>query len=88
MLNFICLLLIRITPLNSFAMPSDATPCPSTEQHVYDVFLCHNSEDKSAIWEIYDRLCERGLRPWIDEEDLTPGRFWLDELGQQVKPRG
>jgi len=50
----------------------------------FDVFLCHNSEDKPEIWKIYDRLTAQGLRPWIDDEHSPPGQFWLNALGEQI----
>ena len=43
---------------------------------VFDVFLCHNSEDKPAVRELAQRLRERGLRPWLDERELRPGQPW------------
>jgi hypothetical protein len=54
----------------------------------FHVFLCHNSEDKPEIRKIYNQLTEQSLRPWIDEQHLIPGRFWLDELGKQVNQIG
>jgi len=50
----------------------------------FDVFLCHNSEDKPEIWKIYDQLTAQGLQPWIDDEHLPPGQFWLNALGEQI----
>jgi hypothetical protein len=46
----------------------------------FDVFLCHNSRDKRVVREIYTDLCRRGLRPWLDEEELVPGRQWQEAL--------
>jgi ABC-type transporter Mla MlaB component len=55
-------------------MPSEA----------FDVFLCHNSKDKDFIVEIYDRLSDRGIKPWIDD-DLTPGGRSSADLAQQIR---
>jgi len=55
-----------------------------SEKPQFDVFLCHNTEDKPVIWEVYDRLEADGLKPWIDVEHLQPGRVWLEVLGEQV----
>lgn len=46
----------------------------------FDVFLCHNSEDKASVRELYEGLRARGLSPWFDEEHLQPGRPWQREL--------
>jgi hypothetical protein len=46
----------------------------------FHVFLSHNSQDKPIVREIRRFLHERELRSWIDEEDLTPGRSWQEEI--------
>jgi tetratricopeptide (TPR) repeat protein len=46
----------------------------------FDVFLSHNSRDKPAVREICAKLRERGLRPWLDAEELIPGRDWQKAL--------
>ena len=46
----------------------------------FDVFLCHNSEDKPSVRRLYKGLVERGLSPWFDEEHLRPGQPWQREL--------
>jgi nucleotide-binding universal stress UspA family protein len=46
----------------------------------FDVFLCHNWEDKPAVRELAERLRERGLRPWLDERELRPGFPWQPKL--------
>lgn len=39
------------------------------------VFLCHASQDKPAVRELYKRLLsEKWIDPWLDEEDLLPGQ--------------
>jgi GTPase SAR1 family protein len=42
----------------------------------FDVFLCHNWEDKPAVRALAQRLRECGLRPWLDERELRPGLPW------------
>jgi nucleotide-binding universal stress UspA family protein len=46
----------------------------------FDIFLSYNSQDKSTVREIYKDLRQRGLRPWLDEEELVPGRPWQEGL--------
>ncbi len=39
------------------------------------VFLCHASQDKPAVRELYQRLAaESWIEPWLDEENLLPGQ--------------
>ena len=41
------------------------------------VFLCHSSQDKPAVRELYDRLLAEGwVDPWLDEKKLLPGQDW------------
>jgi hypothetical protein len=51
---------------------------------VFDVFLCHNSEDKPAVREIAKRLVEEGINLWLDEEQMRPGSTWQTAIGQQI----
>jgi GTPase SAR1 family protein len=39
----------------------------------FDVFLCHNVSDKPSVRKLAQQLRERGLRPWLDENELRPG---------------
>lgn len=45
------------------------------------VFLCHASEDKPAVRELYKRLVnEKWIEPWLDEESLLPGQDFDVEI--------
>jgi small GTP-binding protein len=39
----------------------------------YDVFLCHNSQEKAEVKRLADRLRDQGVLPWLDEEQLIAG---------------
>ena len=46
-----------------------------TEPRLLRVFLCHASQDKPAVRELYKRLAaEKWIDPWLDEEKLLPGQ--------------
>jgi WD40 repeat protein len=51
----------------------------------YDVFLCYNASDKSAVVAIAERLKERGILPWLDVWELQPGMRWQPELRRRIK---
>jgi len=51
----------------------------------FDVFLCHNSEDKPAVKIIGEQLKELGILPWLDEWELRPGLPWRRALEEQIK---
>jgi len=50
-------------------------PRPTEESsEMFDVFLAHKSSDKSAVLAISEVLKKAGIRPWIDVEQIPPGR--------------
>lgn len=51
----------------------------------FDVFLCHNSEDKSDVIKIAEQLKSSGLKPWLDIWELQPGAIWQYALEQQIE---
>lgn len=50
----------------------------------FDVFLCHNTEDKPAIRAIGGHLQARGILPWLDEWNLPPGRMLQEEIERML----
>jgi hypothetical protein len=52
----------------------------------FDVFLAHNRADKRAVAAIGDALKQRGLNPWLDSEQIPPGR-WFQDVIQQAIPQ-
>lgn len=50
------------------------------------VFLCHASQDKPAVRELYKKLyAENWIQPWLDEEELLPGQDWNLEIEKAVE---
>jgi hypothetical protein len=56
-----------------------------SKAEIFDVFLCHNSEDKPAVREIAQMLVKEGIKPWLDEEQIPPGTSWQKALRQQIE---
>ena len=50
----------------------------------FDVFLAHNSLDKREVQFIAALLRQRGLEPWIDDEQIPPGRPFQEEIQQAI----
>jgi hypothetical protein len=50
----------------------------------FDVFLCHNGQDRPAVKCIGERLKLLGILPWLDEWELRPGFPWQRLLEQQI----
>jgi hypothetical protein len=54
----------------------------------FDVFLSHNSNDKPAVCELGLALRVRGLKVWLDEWELIPGRRWVDAVEEAIETTG
>jgi hypothetical protein len=70
--------LFKIAKISSLVSEQDS------KAEIFDVFLCHNSEDKPAVREISKRLVSEGIKPWLDEEQIPPGTSWQTELGERI----
>jgi hypothetical protein len=55
-----------------------------SQAEIFDVFLCHNSEDKPAVREIAQKLVREGIKPWRDEWEIRPGTSWQSALEEQI----
>jgi hypothetical protein len=53
--------------------------------YLYDVFLSHTGKDKPAIREIRSELERRGLKAFLDEEDLRGGGATAETLTAAMK---
>lgn len=58
----------------------------TTEDRKLKVFLCHASQDKPIVRELYQKLSAEGwIDPWLDEEKILPGQDWNFEIDMAVK---
>lgn len=55
------------------------------EQKGLRIFLCHASQDKPVVRELYERLIASGFEPWLDEEKLLGGQDWELEITKAIK---
>ena len=51
----------------------------------FDVFLAHNSSDKAAVLELGRLLRNRNIYPWIDVEQIPPGRWYQEVIQSAVR---
>ncbi|MDX2242053.1 MAG: GUN4 domain-containing protein [Leptolyngbyaceae cyanobacterium bins.302] len=51
----------------------------------FDVFLCHNTEDKPTVIQIAKQLQQYNLKPWLDQWELRPGTTLQLELERQIR---
>jgi hypothetical protein len=54
------------------------------ETNDFDVFLAHNSQDKYQVEAIANALRQRGLNPWIDQEQIAPGQWVQDAIQDTI----
>jgi hypothetical protein len=48
------------------------------------VFLCHATDDKASVRQLYHQLQADGIAPWLDEENLVPGELWKAEIPRAI----
>jgi nucleotide-binding universal stress UspA family protein len=46
----------------------------------FDIFLSHNSKDKGTVRSLARALESQGIRVWLDEDQLIPGKPWQEAL--------
>ena len=56
-----------------------------TGTNTYDVFLSHNSRDKSLIEPLAEELKAKGIKVWLDAWALVPGETWQDGLANGLE---
>ncbi len=49
------------------------------------VFLCHASETKTTMVEVYLRVKQAGFRPSLDKFDLLPGNRRRDVIPKEIR---
>lgn len=54
----------------------------------FDVFLSYNSKSEPAVRELAEALRARGLKVWLDEWELVPGRPWQEALQEIIETTG
>lgn len=59
--------------------------CPASGDPNELVFLCHASEDKNRVRQLYSQLTRRGIACWIDEVDLIAGQNWEAMIRQALR---
>ena len=47
--------------------------------------MCHASQDKPIVRELYKSLINDGTDAWLDEEKILPGQEWNLEIEKAVK---
>ena len=52
----------------------------------FNVFLCHNSNEKPQVEKIREQLKAKGIYTWLDKYDFEPFRPWQKQL-EEVIPR-
>jgi RNA-directed DNA polymerase len=54
-----------------------------THEMLFDLFICHASEDKDAVvGPLADMLEDRGRPVWVDDREITLGDSLLDGLAK------
>src|SRR5262245_42183383 len=51
----------------------------------FDVFLSYNSQDREAVEEMARRLRAEGLTPYLEVDELAPGRVFQPGLAEALR---
>jgi cold shock CspA family protein len=49
------------------------------------VFMCHAGADKPRVRQFVQQLRALPVKPWLDEEDILPGRNWEIEISAAIE---
>jgi hypothetical protein len=69
--------------LSDLPINAGAAANPGREER-FDVFLCHNSQDKPSIRVLNETLKNGGVKTLLDEEQIKPGELWQNKLEAQI----
>jgi hypothetical protein len=61
------------------------TDAPPSHDRI-KVFICHASEGKPAVRELCRKLRDAGFAPWVDEQELFPGKIGTTESTSLFAP--
>jgi hypothetical protein len=51
----------------------------------FDVFLCHNAQDKPRVIAVAEDLMRKGVLPWLDVWEAPPGTMWQMILEEDIE---
>ncbi|MBS1211678.1 MAG: hypothetical protein H6R26_294 [Proteobacteria bacterium] len=75
-----------INKIRKAVLPTSIRVDASVPSHAQlHVFLCHASQDKPPVRELYKRLQADGFDPWLDEEKILPGQNWQLEIASALR---
>lgn len=57
---------------------------PISTDDFFDVFLAHNHADKPDVETVHRELQRRGLKPWLDKEEIRPGSLFADVIERAI----
>jgi MinD-like ATPase involved in chromosome partitioning or flagellar assembly len=61
---------------------------PQVKRSPFDVFLSYRHQDRESVRAIAQSLEERGIRPWLDVEEILPGQIFTNILEQGIAQSG
>ncbi|MBD3308821.1 TIR domain-containing protein [candidate division KSB3 bacterium] len=59
-------------------------PWEESTTKYFDVFMVYSAQDKAQVVTIAEKLSQQGLTPWIDIEQLRPGKHWRDNFLEAI----
>ena len=65
-------------------MIKDQNPSEKASEAI-NIFLCHSTDDRTVVHDLYERLLKDGFRPWLYEKDILPGQDWDYETTRAIR---
>jgi len=65
-------------------LPEFREQIQTSESSDFDVFLAHNSLDKPQVEAVARELKQRGIKYWLDKEQIPPGSWFQDTIQQAI----
>lgn len=69
---------------NPLAIANTSNIPSSPQNSDFDVFLAHNSLDKPQVEAVARELRQRGIKYWLDKEQIPPGRWFQDVIQEAI----
>jgi len=75
---------MSLSTFNRFLQEIRALPDPPKTRKP-TIFLCHGSQDKPRVRDLYKKLIAHGYEVWFDEVNLIGGQDWDFEIQKAVR---
>jgi MinD-like ATPase involved in chromosome partitioning or flagellar assembly len=66
-------------------LTSNAAPWQPSTPPFYSVFISYSPKDKEFVHRLHGDLAKKGVRTWLDAQDLNAGDVWQERIREAIK---